>query len=160
MTDEQLKSYLNGVLLSKTETTDLINIANASGDLLIGYDGSTFINGAIDELKIFNSCLTETEIEAEAKRIDSIGLNKEEAKKLTAVEKGKTISISSVSYYDVDSVTTKKLEPNNADLSYKTSNKKIFTVTSDGKIKGLKAGKAKLTITYGCHSVTYSVTVK
>ncbi len=44
--------------------------------------------------------------------------------------------------------------------SWKSSNKKVATVTSKGKITGKKAGTAKITVTSGKKKVTISVTVK
>lgn len=158
--DGQLKSFLNGILQNKSDTSDLINIANASGDLLIGYNGDTFINGAIDELKIFNKSLTETEVRTEAKRVDSIHLSTAMAKKAATIGKGKSVTVSSILLYDVDADTDVEIALANKNFTFKSSNSKIFKVTSDGKITGVKAGKAKLTITYGCHTVTYNVTIK
>jgi hypothetical protein len=154
-----IKSFMNGVLSNKSEASDLINIANASGDLLIGYDGSTFINGAIDELKIFNKCLTETEVAAEAKRIDSIKLGTDVSKKVAALGKGKSVTISSILLHDVDADKDEEIKLSNKNITFKSSNSDILKVTADGKVTGVKEGKAKLTITYGCHSVTYNVTV-
>jgi hypothetical protein len=38
--------------------------------------------------------------------------------------------------------------------------KKIFTVADGGKITGKKAGKAKLTMSYGPHTAVYNIVVK
>ena len=66
----EIRTYLNGELMDTTARSDAVNICNASGNLLIGYDGKTFLEGSIDELKIFNKCLTVGEIAAEAERTD------------------------------------------------------------------------------------------
>ena len=44
--------------------------------------------------------------------------------------------------------------------TYKTSNKKIATVTSKGKVKGVRKGTAKITIKCGKKSKTIKITVK
>lgn len=161
--DGQLKSFVNGVLRDKTDSSDVVNISNATGDLLIGYDGETFINGAIDELKIFNKCLTETEVSTEAKRVDSISLSTAQLKSIASIGKGKSVTISSILLNDVDTGKAVTVNYSKNNITFSSSNKKVFTVTADGKITGVKSGKevkAKLTISYGPHSVTYSVTVK
>jgi hypothetical protein len=158
--DGQMKCYLNGVLQDKSDTSDLINIANASGDLLIGYDGSSFMSGSIDELKIYNSCLSVTEVAQEAKRIDSISLSKATVKSIANIGKGKTVNISSILLKDVDHEKNIDIKLPGKNITLKSSNTKIFTVSADGKITGVKAGKANLTISYGPHKVTYKVVVK
>ena len=45
-------------------------------------------------------------------------------------------------------------------VTYKTSNKKIATVTSKGKVKGVRKGTAKITIKCGKKSKTIKITVK
>jgi hypothetical protein len=157
--DGQMKFYMNGTLQNKSDKSDLINISNASGDLLIGYDGDTFINGAIDELKIYSKCLSASDVEKEAKRIDSISLNSEDVKSIAAMSKGDTVQLSAIVLKDGDTGNTSDISTSDANVTYATSNKNIFTVAK-GKITAVRAGKAKLTITYGAHSVTYSVVIK
>lgn len=45
-------------------------------------------------------------------------------------------------------------------VTYKSSNKKVATVSSNGTIKGIKKGTAKITVTYNGVSKTVKVTVK
>lgn len=45
-------------------------------------------------------------------------------------------------------------------VTYKTSNKKVATITAKGKIIGKKAGNAKITVTCGTKKATVKVTVK
>ena len=45
-------------------------------------------------------------------------------------------------------------------MTYQTSNKKIATVTSKGKIKGIKKGTAKITVKAGDFTKTVIVTVE
>lgn len=158
--DGQMKFYLNGTLLNKSDKTDLINISNASGDLLIGYDGESFMNGAIDELKIYTKCLSATDVEKEAERIDSISLSSSNVNNIASIGKGKSVSLTSVILLDGDSGIKTNLKVTDKDITYKTSSKRVFTVSKGGKLIGVKAGKAKLTVAYGPHTATYSVVVK
>lgn len=50
---------------------------------------------------------------------------------------------------------------NNRNVTYKSSNKKVVTVTSAGKLKAVSTGKAKVTVTTksGCRKATMTVTV-
>ncbi len=157
--DGQMIAYINGKQYNKSDKSDFINIANASGDLLIGYDNDTFIKGAIDELKIYNSCLDPTEVAKEAKRVDSISLSSSNAKAVASIGKGKSVSIGSIILHDVDEDKDKEIKITDKNIKMSSSNKKVFTV-ANGKITAVKAGKAKLTITYGGHTITYNVTVK
>ena len=45
-------------------------------------------------------------------------------------------------------------------ITYKSSNKKIATVSSNGTVKGIKKGTAKITVTCNAVSKTFKVTVK
>ena len=157
--DGQMIAYINGKQFNKSDKSDFINIANASGNLLIGYDNDTFIKGSIDELKIYNSCLNATDVEKEEKRIDSIRLSSKDAKAVATMGKGKSVSISSILLHDVDEDEDASIKTSDKNVKMSSSNKKIFTVAK-GKITAVKAGKAKLTISYGPHSVSYNVTVK
>lgn len=158
--DGQMISYINGKQFEKSEKSDFINLSNASGDLLIGYDGSTFIKGALDELKIYSSCLSPTEVAKEADRVDSISLSNDTIKSLAAIGKGKSVAIKKVLRYDVDADKTVDINTSDKNITMSSSNKKVFTVTNDGSLKAVKAGKAKLTVTHGGCSVTYNVVVK
>ena len=63
--------------------------------------------------------------------------NKKVNSKTTTLTVGKTLTVKTT----VNPTSAKK------SISYKTSNKKIATVTSKGKVKALKAGTAKITVT-------------
>lgn len=140
----QLKCYINGVLQNKSDVSDLINIANASGDLLIGYDGDTFLNGAIDELKIYTSCESADDIKEEAGRVDSISISSVDAKNIASIAKGKSVVLNSVLLKDGNTRKSSALKTTDNNISYKTSNKKVFTVSSNGKITGVKKEKQNL----------------
>lgn len=45
-------------------------------------------------------------------------------------------------------------------VTYKSSNKKVATVSSKGVVKGIKKGTAKITVTCNGVSKTFKVTVK
>lgn len=55
-----------------------------------------------------------------------------------------------------------KVQPSNSDyaVTYKTSNKKVASITSKGKIKGVKVGTATITVTSGSVKKTFKVKVK
>lgn len=156
----ELNFYLNGKLIETKKFSDDLNICNASGDLLIGYDNKTFLNGAIDELKLYNKCLTQKEVAVEAKRVDTIKLSKSDSKLLSCIAKGKTITIKSVILNDIDLKKSSEIKSKDKNVTFTSSNKAIFTVTRDGIIKTVKKGKANLTITYGGISETYKVVVE
>lgn len=90
------------------------------------------------------------------KVIVTVKVTKVKTKKLSGVpsaktvKKGKTFTIKA-------SVT-----PKNSDekVTYKTSNKKIATVTSKGVVKGIKKGTATITVQSGSKKQTCKVTVK
>jgi uncharacterized protein YjdB len=63
--------------------------------------------------------------------------NKKVNKKTTKLQVGKTLTVKTT----VNPSSAKK------SISYKTSNKKIATVSKKGKVKGIKAGTAKITVT-------------
>ncbi|PWT96570.1 MAG: hypothetical protein C5B52_15435 [Bacteroidetes bacterium] len=59
------KYYLNGVLTSSISLTDATNAGDNSSDLYIGADTHgvvEFYNGSLDEIRIYNRVLTESEI--------------------------------------------------------------------------------------------------
>ena len=56
--------------------------------------------------------------------------------------------------------TVKLTAPSVAKISYKTSNKKVATVTSKGVVKGVKKGKATITVSAAGVSKKVKVTVK
>ncbi len=57
-------------------------------------------------------------------------------------------------------VTVKATATPGGTITYKTSNKKVATVSAKGVVKGIKAGKATITVTCNGVSKTYKVTVK
>lgn len=80
---------------------------------------------------------------------EKVSAKKVTVKKVTAVApSGKTAYVAKGKKVKI--TTTVKVAPNkkaNKKVTYKSANKKIATVTSKGVIKGVKAGKTKITIT-------------
>ncbi len=70
--------------------------------------------------------------------------------KTTTLKKGKKLTLKPV-------ITPADSEDK---VTYKSSNKKVATVSAKGVVKGKKAGKAKITVTSGKKKVTVTVKVK
>lgn len=68
-------------------------------------------------------------------------------KSSAVVKAGKTVKIKASAVLD-------------SKITYKSSNKKVATVTAKGVVKGKKAGKAKITVSANGVSKTFKVTVK
>lgn len=157
-----LKAYCNGKLVNKNDGINCFDISNAEGDLYIGFDNDTFFTGAIDELKIYNKCLSATEVAKEAKRVDTIkitNINKIGSGKTITVKKGNKVTVEGIEITDVDEGKKTTVKSSDSNVTFKSSNKKIFTVTNKGVIKGVKSGTAKLTVTIGGVSMIYTVKV-
>lgn len=54
--------YVDGINQSTTNTGGTGNITGSASDLTIGYWGTTYSNGSIDEVRIWNRSLTSTEV--------------------------------------------------------------------------------------------------
>lgn len=90
------------------------------------------------------------------KVIVTVKVTKVKTKKLSGVPSSKTVK-KGKTFTIKPSVT-----PKNSDekVTYKTSNKKIATVTSKGVVKGIKKGTATITVQSGSKKQTCKVTVK
>ena len=77
-----------------------------------------------------------TDVSAATAKVTSISVNKQK----TSVYVGKQVKIS------VTKVNGVKPDNNKA-VTYKSSNKKVATVSADGYVKGVKTGKATITVT-------------
>ena len=150
--------YFNGKAVVKEKVSDYkgVHMAHGIGDLMIGSNGEFFFTGAMDELKIYNYKLTAKEVEADYKAVDSLSISKDNSSKITSLKKGNTVTLKVTRKY----VETGKSSTITKDLTFKTSNSKVFTVSSKGVIKAVGKGTATLTITHGGISKTYKVTVK
>mgnify|MGYP000859694949 FL=1 len=154
----EVRWYYNGKMVKKEKISEYKgnNMAHALGDLMIGSDGEYFFVGAMDELKIYNYALSAKEVEADYKKVDSLSISKDNQSKIKSLKKGKTVTLTTSRKY----IETGKTSKVTSGLTYKSSNKKVFTVTSKGVVKAVGKGTANLTITHGGISKTYKVTVK
>lgn len=154
----EVRWYYNGKVVKKDKISDYKgnNMAHGLGDLMIGSNGEYFFVGSIDELKIYNYKLSAKEIDADYKEVDSLSISKANQDKIKAMKKGNTVTLATSRKY----IETGKTSKVTSGLTYKSSNKKIFTVTSKGVVKAVKKGSATLTISHGGVSKTYKVTVK
>lgn len=155
---KEIRWYLNGKLVQKEKVPDFYenNMAHGLGDLMIGSDGELHFVGTMDELKLYNYNLSANEIKADYKEVDSLSINKDNETKLKSMKKGSVVTLTVARKY----IETGKATKVTSGVTYKTSNKKVFTVTSKGVVKAVKKGTATLTITHGGISKTYKVTVK
>lgn len=71
-----------------------------------------------------------------------------------------TLSKTSATIKKGKKVTIKATASPSAKITYKSSNKKVATVSAKGVVKGVKAGKATITVTANGVSRTFKVTVK
>lgn len=101
------------------------------------------INLASGLSKIYNVKVTTGTV-----KTDSVAVTNVTNKKLT-LEKGKTFTLQAI----------RKPITSTQSVTYKTSNKKVATVTSKGKIKAVAAGSATITVTSGKQKVKITVTV-
>ena len=155
---KEVRWYYNGKMVKKEETREYFgnDLAHSIGDLMIGSDGDLFLDGAIDELKLYNYALSAKEIEADYKNKDSLSVSKKNQDAMKGIKAKGTITLTPYRKY----IETGKSVKLNSGVTYKSSNKKVFTVSKSGKITAVKKGKAKLTITHGGISKTYTVNVK
>lgn len=153
----EVRWYYNGKMVMKEQTRyyNGNDMAHGTGNLMIGSDGEYFLVGAIDELKLYNYKLSAKEVEADYKEIDTLSISKENETKIKSLKKNDTVKLTTTRK---SIVTGKSSTVTNA--SYKSSNKKVFTVNNKGEIKAVGKGSATLTITHGGITKTYKVTVK
>jgi len=90
------------------------------------------------------------------KVIVTVKVTKIKTTKLTGVPKTKTVNRGKT--FTIKAVAT----PRNTDekVTYRSSNKKIATVTSKGVVKGIRKGTATITVQSGSKKLTCKVTVK
>ncbi len=155
---KEIRWYYNGKMVQKEEVSEYAgrDIAHSIGDLMIGSNGDSFLEGAVDELKLYNYALSAKEIEADYKKKDSLSLSGKNEEALKGIKAKGTITLTPYRKY-IETGESVKL---NSGVTYKSSNTKVFTVNKSGKLTAVKKGKAKLTITHGGISKTYTVNVK
>jgi hypothetical protein len=152
---KQIRWYQNGVLVEK-KALDGIEIAHADEILMIGSNGESFYEGIMDELKLYNYALSGDEVKVDYNRKDSLSISKTNQNDIKAMKVKGTVTLKPSRKY----IETGKTAALTSGVTYKTSNSKIFTVSKTGKITAVKKGSAKLTVTHGGISKTYTVTVK
>ncbi len=155
---EEIRWYQNGKLVKKEEVLDHLgsDLAHSTGALTIGSDGEYHFNGAIDELKLYNYTLSAKQVKEDYKNVDSVSISKANQTSIKGVKVGKTVALAASRKY-IETGKTAKLT---SGVTFKTSNKKIFTVTKKGVIKGIKKGSATLYVTHGAITKSYKVKVK
>ena len=152
---EQVCFYKNGVLIQKEEIEESV-IAHASGNLMIGSNGTDFFEGTLDSLCLYNFKLTDKEVKIGSQFVDTLQISTDNQTKIKSLKAKATVQLKVTRDY----VETDDLKDVSAAVTYKSSNTKIFTVNKEGKITAVKKGTAKLTVTHGGISKTYTVTVK
>lgn len=156
---EEVRWYKNGKMVQKDEIDeDLRNsLAHSNEDLMIGSDGEDFFYGEMDELKLYNYKLSADEVMKDYNSKDSLYISKASSGGIRSMKKNATVSLAVYRKYFETGKSSDKLT---SGVYYKTSNKKVFTVDKYGKVKAVGKGSAKLTITHGGISKTYTITVK
>lgn len=147
--------YKNGKEVGNEELDD-IQIAHASGKLMIGSDGEHFFEGMLDELRLYNYALNSDEVKQDYDWKDSLSISQDNQGKIKALKAKDTVTLATSRTY----VDTKKTAVLKSGITYKSSSTKVFTVSKDGKLTAVKKGTATLYITHGGITKSYKVTVK
>jgi hypothetical protein len=153
--NKELRWYFNGKLAKKEDVANL-EVANSWGSLMIGTDGSKFFSGVLDELKIFNYTLTADEVKAEYNKQDTLSISTDNEKKIKGLKAKTALSLTVNRNY----VATGDSEKISKDITFTSSNNKIFKESKNGKLTAVKKGSATLTISHGGISKSYKITVK
>jgi N6-adenosine-specific RNA methylase IME4 len=110
----------------------------------------------IDELKLYNYALSADQIKADFNNKDSLSISSNSLNALQTMKKNASVTLTTSRKY-IETGRTVKLT---SGVTYKTSNAKVFTVDKKGNVKAVGKGSAKLTITHGGISKTYTVKVR
>jgi hypothetical protein len=155
---KEVRFYINGKMVKKEQIPEDIQnyIAHSNGDLMIGSNGTNFFNGMIDELKLYNYALSADQIKADFNNKDSLSISSNSLNALQTMNKNASVTLA-ISRKYIETGRTVKLT---SGVTYKTSNAKVFTVDKKGNVKAIGKGSAKLTITHGGISKTYTVKVR
>lgn len=154
---KEIRWYINGKMTHKEEIAEVNGneISHSTGGLMIGSDGEEFFNGAVDELKLYNYALTPEEVKSNCRHIDSLSISEDNQNKLSGLNGKDTVALKVTRSY-IDSGKSTEL---NSGVTYKTSNKKVFTVSNTGKITAVNKGTANLKISHGGIFRIYKVVV-
>ncbi|MDF2542524.1 MAG: Ig-like protein [Herbinix sp.] len=155
---KEVRWYYNGKMVGKEEIPEHSgsNMAHSTGNLTIGSDGEYFFNGVMDELKLYNYKLSAKEIEEDYKNVDSLNISSDNQSSIKALKVKDTVTLTTSRSY----IETEESSKVTSGVTYKSSNKSVFTVSSKGVITAVKKGSATLSITHGAITKTYKVTVK
>lgn len=118
-------------------------------DAALVVDGNVLLSNDFESGKV-NACtytINQDEKENTPKIVNFTGKALDVAKKTLTIKAGKK-------------ATVKAVTMPNTKVTYKTSNKKVATVTSKGVVKGIKKGKAVITVKANGKTVKVKVTVK
>lgn len=166
---KNVKIYTNGTLVKTIQCDSAVSYS--SGPMWLGalMDGS-FFKGMMDELRIYNYALTPAEVKKLYSYVDKVDSVQTDTKiNLSTLSVNKTVQLKTtytaytftaptnpvpngVDVYKGTDVTTKAI--------YKSSNTKVATVTTGGKITTVGKGTATITITYNGRSKVLTLTVK
>ena len=127
-------------------------ISHSASRLVIGrdlVDTTHYFKGVLDDIRIYNYRLNDAQVKALYKK-DTFTLNKPSTLKIK-----KTFLLKAVS----KSIAGKSTTVTTKGVTYKSSNTKVATVSSTGKITAKAKGSATITATYGINTATASVKV-
>ena len=118
-------------------------------DAALVVDGNVLLSNDFESGKV-NACtytMNQSEKENTPKVVGFTGKALDVAKKTLTIKAGKKATI-------------KAATMPNSKVTYKTSNKKVATVTNKGVVKGVKKGKAVITVKANGKTVKVKITVK
>lgn len=151
---KEMKYYLNGNLLTTQQFEE--QIAHSTETLRIGGTTVEFLKGMLDEMKIYNYALTNSEIKREVSRKDVVTLDAASKKALGNMAKGSTVAVKVTRKPVSNPKTTIDCSASSIITS---SNTKVVTV-SGNKVKAVGKGLATVTIVNGALYTTVKVAVK
>lgn len=168
-----IKFYKDGKLASSYLDGDGGSIAHSMGKLEIGHmidrGNEYFTKGIIDELRLYNYTLSDTDIKTLATYRDSLIVTPATNVNFGALKKKQSIQLkTSLSTYvftpSAGIPGTGKSEFLTSTpvgtITYKSSSARIATVSSAGKLTAVGRGTATITVTCGKYSKSLNVVVK
>lgn len=164
-----VKIYINGTLVKTIQFDE--TMSHSSGPLWLGaFTDGSFFKGVMDELRIYNYALTPAEVKklySYTDKLESVptvkGIN------LNTLTKGKNVQLKTIfSSFSFSAPTA--AAPNGIDgfkniditksATYKSSNIKVASVSTQGNIIAVGKGTATITVTYKGKTKTLTVVVK
>jgi hypothetical protein len=154
-----LRLYENGILLNQASSPG--KIAVSSGPLRIGGDSiwGEYFNGLIDEVRVYNRALSQTEIQADM----NTPINPPALTQLTLTPASFTMpAVGATQQLTVTGTYSAGVTQNvtlNAGLTYTSSNPAAATVSSNGIVTAVSNGTTTITVSYGGFSPVTAATV-